>query len=157
MRVQDTSSVLFGLDIDLFWSKVDRGAPDACWLWKGGHSMGYGSVGWEFQGKPRYTRAHRIAWILTHGEIPKGLCVCHKCDTPPCCNPGHFFLGTLSENQRDKIAKGRARGHPVLTSQQVIEIRARWVEGGVLQRSLAGEYGVSPSLVSAIIRGKRRS
>jgi hypothetical protein len=118
--------------------------------------MGYGSVGWEFQGKRRYTRAHRIAWILTHGEIPKGLCVCHGCDTPPCCNPGHFFLGTLSENQRDKFVKGRAMpGHRVLTPEQVALIRTRWAGEDVRQISLAREYGVSPSLVSAIIRGKR--
>jgi hypothetical protein len=155
MRVQDTSSVLFGLDIDLFWSKVDRGAPDECWLWRAGRSMGYGSVGWEFQGRARYVRAHRAAWILTNGEIPSGLCVCHKCDTPLCCNSHHFFLGTLSENQRDKIAKGRAvAGYRILTPSQVAVIRSEYAAGGVTQRELGMRFGVSSSAISKITRGQ---
>ena len=53
--------------------------------------------------------AHRLAWELANGPIPDGLCVCHTCDNPPCCNVGHLFLGTTAENVADKIAKGR---HP---------------------------------------------
>jgi hypothetical protein len=64
---------------------------------------GYGLQ--KFHGKTRL--AHRVAWMLAHGEIPDGLCVLHRCDNPPCINIDHLFLGTHADNVADKMAKGR--------------------------------------------------
>lgn len=99
--------------IERFWSRVDRSAgPDACWPWVGGtfHSFGYGVM--KFNGKNH--GAHRIAYELSNGPIPNGLCVCHACDNPPCCNPVHLWVGTNVENTADRNSKGRnARGEKV--------------------------------------------
>ena len=54
-------------------------------------------------------RTHRIAWELTNGPIPNGLCVLHRCDNPPCLNIEHLFLGTQAETVADMSAKGRVR------------------------------------------------
>ena len=59
-------------------------------------------------GRLMYT--HRVMWIATHGAIPEGLCVLHRCDNPPCCNVEHLFLGTKQDNSHDARAKGRMRG-----------------------------------------------
>ena len=57
--------------------------------------------------------AHRYKWIITNGDIPKGMFVCHKCDNPKCVNIDHLFLGTAMDNMRDKMTKNRHRfGNP---------------------------------------------
>ena len=38
---------------------------------------------------------------------PKGAVVCHRCDTPMCVRPDHLFPGTMRDNARDCILKGR--------------------------------------------------
>jgi hypothetical protein len=95
--------------------------------------------------------AHRYSYELTHGDIPTGMNVCHRCDVRNCVNPDHLFIGTAADNQADKVAKGRQlrgeqAGMAVLTNKQVLEIRA----AVGLQREIATKYGVSRPLVSMI-------
>lgn len=61
-----------------------------CGLWLGtcDHD-GYPLIKWN--GKT--VRAARLLWRLKHGPIPEGMEVLHRCDTPPCMNDDHFFLG----------------------------------------------------------------
>jgi hypothetical protein len=85
-----------------FWSRIPR--TTGCWEWKAGcFDNGYGA----FKSQGKQYHAHRLVWELTRGKIPSGLLVCHKCDNPRCCNPEHLFLGTVSDNAKDAVAKGR--------------------------------------------------
>lgn len=91
-----------------FWAKVDR-SSDGCWEWTGGRfDEGYGTI----RVAGRSLKTHRVAWELVQGAIPEGLCVCHRCDNPPCCRPDHLFLGTREENNRDRDEKGRGARRP---------------------------------------------
>lgn len=85
-----------------YWASTSK-----CWLWRGAtDTKGYGCLGYT----GTTTRANRLAWLCFFGEIPSGLLVCHHCDNPRCCNPFHLFLGTVSDNAKDSVAKGRWNG-----------------------------------------------
>jgi hypothetical protein len=139
-----------------FWRYVEPMMDDrGCWEWAGGLRNHYGLFR-----HPLTRYAHRASWVISFGEIPEGLDVCHHCDNPSCVNPAHLFLGTHQENVTDCVRKGRRApthgefaGRHILTFEQVSSIRDR-VARGEVQRHLAREYSVSVSTVSAIIKGR---
>ena len=128
-----------------FWSKVDVGDPRECWEWLAGMQGSYGSFWINYQ----TWYAHRVAWVLTYGPIPEGLCVCHHCDNQACCNPYHLFLGTIADNNLDALRKGRLRTK--LTEEEASEIRELYTTGKYSQLEIADEFGVSRCHVSRII------
>lgn len=140
--------------VSLFWSKVDIGNPDDCWPYTNRIcSWGYGNVRFE----NKQTTAHRVAWILTNGDIPDGLFALHKCDNPPCCNPAHLFLGTHTDNMRDMIKKGRhVKGedsiYSKLNEDQVKEIRK--LKPLFSHSQLGAKFGVSRSAIYHIVKRK---
>ena len=91
-----------------FWSKVNIKSENDCWEWKLSlFKNGYGQV--TIKQKKYY--AHRVAYIIAHGEITKPV-IMHSCDNPICCNPNHLSQGTQKENlsgaiERNRIKKGK--------------------------------------------------
>lgn len=138
------------------WDRVDcSGGSDACWPSSYTKSKrGYGVA--AFRGHS--IAAHRLAWIATNGPIGAGLCVLHRCDNPPCCNPEHLFLGTRRDNSHDAIRKGRnafgeRNGIAKLRAKDVVEIRADIARGLTLVE-IAAKFGVTPQNIGAIKRGR---
>ena len=116
-----------------------------CWLWIGkSHGKHY----------PRVRNGesmHRIAWELTRGPIPDGMCVLHRCDNMRCVRPSHLFLGTHADNVRDMVSKGRnVRGRyqwaAKLTEAKVRKIR-KLLAGGYTQKSIADTFGVTSAAI----------
>src|ERR1700742_4367567 len=81
-----------------------------CLIWQGKPAEdGYGRL----RVAPGRTElAHRYAWTIRHGPIPKGAILCHRCDERRCVNPDHLFLGTHAINSADRKAKMKAIADP---------------------------------------------
>jgi hypothetical protein len=123
---------------------------NGCWVWRGGKTDEYGSIGY----KGRSPRVHRLYWLLSGRTIPEGLGLLHGKDCSKACyNPEHLHPGNQSENALD-CHRDNTMTHAKLTSEQILEIRAR-TDKTIVQ--LAEEYNVSFQHISAIITRKRWS
>lgn len=161
---------------DRFWNKVKRcehgACRECCWEYQGSRNKkGYGKFSvrrgaWEI--------ASRVAWQLIYGPLAGSVCVLHKCDNPPCCNPLHLFIGTIADNNSDMRAKGHSavgdrngarrfperlpRGdehHQAKITYVIADaIRIAYDNGSASMHTLARKYGVSVSQVWNVIHHK---
>ncbi len=135
-------------------SRVHKIPETGCWLWDGYlNKHGYG----HFRSFNKKILAHRASYQVYYGEIPEGLLVCHKCDTPACVNPDHLFLGTHKDNsldalRKDRIARGAYNGKTKLTEEAVIDIRT----SSLSRKELAEKYGTTVGYVKNLRARKRR-
>lgn len=139
-----------------FFAGIEADPNGGCWFW-GAASDGHGYGVMNVMGTVEKT--HRLSWRLFRGEIPDGLHVLHRCDTPPCVNPVHLFLGTPADNSADKHSKGRdnpSRGsdhfRAKLTEEAAVAI-VQEVRRGRTHRDIGREYGISHAVVGEIARG----
>lgn len=156
---------------DRFWPKVEK-VPGGCWIWMANHlPKGYGMIFLRREGRKNVVGyAHRVAYEMAFGPVPDGLSVLHRCDNPPCVKTepderfpgGHLFVGTISDNTQDMLAKGRGftpacagelHGHAKMTRAQVEEAKARHAAGGISYCALGREYGVSDVAIRRAILG----
>ena len=72
---------------------------------------GYGKIS-NRPGAPIGT--HVAMWIVTHGPVPEGLVVRHKCDNRKCVKIEHLELGTLKDNSQDMVKRDRCNKHRLL-------------------------------------------
>lgn len=140
-------------------SKIERVPESGCWLWTGATSdFGHGLIGLGRRHEG-LGRTHRVSWELVNGQVPEDAYVLHKCDVACCCNPSHLYLGTLKDNSRDCMVRGRNvfpdnRGERAtwarLKIDNVREIRSKRESGAAYAR----RFGVSRSAIYEIWRGK---
>ncbi len=140
-----------------FWGNVKKSR--GCWEWTAHvHWTGYGRA-W-YMG--RKEQAHRLAWNLEVGPIPKGLLMLHKCDNRKCVRPSHLFPGTYKENTQDMIRKGRDNRKPMpgelhpnakLTDRdavRILELRGT----GLTRTEIGTMFGVSIGPINSIFDGR---
>lgn len=120
---------------------------------------GYKRVILSKNGKKRKQLVHRLVMLAFVGECPEGMQVCHYNGDPADNRIENLRYGTPKENMRDRDRHGRthhSRGEKSGTAKTTLavvnEIRERYGKGGVMQKDLAEEYGLSKMAVSRIVR-----
>ena len=91
-----------------------------CWLWLG--SWDPRKYGQLRVGKKLRAASH-VSLELAGTPVPMGMFACHRCDTPPCVNPAHLFIGTQRDNIADSLRKGRMKAPPLAKPGQGRKLR----------------------------------
>lgn len=142
-----------------FFNNINLPNNNECMLWIGYiHPSGYGHL--RYNGNLH--RAHRFSYEYFIGKIEPDMFVCHSCDVRACVNPGHLFMGTVQDNNKDCYLKGRQRAFPgakvnkgddhgmsKLTVEKVIDIKNR-LKNGESVSVLAKLFNVTYGAISHI-------
>jgi hypothetical protein len=98
---------------------------------------------------------HRVVYMLFKGEIPKGKCICHKCNNSLCINPDHLYAGSRKDNTQDMIKSNRyykwSGNKRKLSDNDIINIR----NSPLSSYELAEIYPVTPTHIRRIRAGTR--
>jgi hypothetical protein len=150
-----TKGGLMRNEFDRFIDKVNK--TDSCWIWTGSkYRGGYGQFRRLVEGKWKMAKTHRYSYEYFKGEIPKGHFICHTCDNPSCVNPEHLFSGTLKDNAKDMLMKGRNKygrnpKHNWLDWETVDNIRKDHTLG-LSYNDLCVKYKQSKAQISRVIK-----
>jgi hypothetical protein len=111
---------------------------------------GYPKISWD--NKKMYLS--RFIYTEMFGDIPEGLVIRHKCDNPACINPEHLELGTVADNNHDRVIRGRGlKGEQIhrsiLTENKVREIK-KMLNLGIPQKDIAEKFNIKDYVVSQI-------
>lgn len=137
---------------------------NGCWIWTGARSS------YLRDGKPYYgafhlegkvVDAHKAAWLLFRGEVPRWHLVCHDCpagDDKRCVNPEHLFTASRQEHGSDTRFKGQTcigtrNGAHKFTERDVSRIKRLHAVYGISQRALARHYHVACFAIFRIVHG----
>lgn len=116
---------------------------------------GYRTVSLSLEGKESCCRVHRLVWEAFRGPLAPGLVVNHLDGVP-----GHNALAnleavTVAENVRHAFrVLGRNPGATKLNATTAEEIRHLAADGATFA-SIGREFGVSITMVSAIVHGEQ--
>lgn len=76
-------------------------APSGCIEWTACLDRdGYGVFQVKDRGRVTLLAAHRVAFVLEHGQVPEGMTIDHKCENRKCVNGKHLQALTRTDNTR---------------------------------------------------------
>lgn len=128
-----------------------------CWGWNGSiEKNGYARM--SCRDIPA-RHAHVASFLLFKGNIPKEKQINHLCLKRHCTNPDHLYLGTQTENMKDKIlanrqAKGSKNGNSKLTEDCVKKIK-NLLSNGEKASVIAKIFSVTPEQIYNISSGSQ--
>lgn len=147
--------------LEFYLAHVDE-PSEGCRIWPYRLSVyGYGVVNVEPMRGPH--PVHRMACENHWGPpVPPRIHAAHLpvvCHNRACWAWEHVRWATVAENSADRdldgtTPRGEAAWNTKVTAAQVVEMRARFAAGGITQRALGIEYGMSQTAVGRIVNRK---
>ena len=164
--------------ISKFYDRLDY-KDNGCIFLKG-NTQNNGYMNWWYrhdegeQRRLRFITAHRFAALIsgkfTEDQVNE-YCVLHDCDQHydnndisyrQCVNPDHLFIGTVQDNIKDCIKKGRYVKPPRMLGEDnynatLTQLQAEWVIENhykITQKRMAEILNLSPSTIQAIHMNK---
>jgi hypothetical protein len=125
----------------------------ACDLWVGWRDRkGRAQLCW--QGVAQYVP--RLLWEIHNGAIPAGKVVSHTCGNggEGCVSLQHLVLKDRGEVMSDNVA-GSNNVRAKLTEADVREIRRLILQGVLVPKQIAKQFGVTDQAIRLIKNGKR--
>jgi len=158
MRSEDSS--ISPADMTRFLTKVDLPRRDGGCTERTASATndGYG----KFWLNGSLELAHRVAYRIFAGPIPRGLHILHNCDNPPCVNFRHLHPGDDTMNMEEAykrhgyrtILSGELNSHAKLTELDVHEIRRLYASGRISQPLIGILFHISRTHVNRIVNFK---
>ena len=110
-------------------------------------------------GERRYVQAHRLVYQYFYGDIPNGMTINHINGKVDDNRPTNLELMTMGEQNSHAVKighrsmSGEDNNNSILSESDVASIRVL-AGGGMMQKDIARQFGVSRSQVSRIVNGK---
>ena len=139
-----------------FLMLVDQ-SGNGCWPWKGPrHSSGRGRYLWRAKdgGDDKYVLAHRVAYYLATGELPRYLR--SLCGNLSCCKASHYWKKPSPGQWKPEVKKairGRVRQ---LSTEEVRHVRLL-ASLSNNEAEVGDRFGLSKRQVADIALGKVRT
>lgn len=115
--------------LERFHVKYHVNPVTGCWIWgaasipQRGSTQGNRYGMFHYNGKMGY--AHRFAYEVWHGPIPKGMTIDHRCRTTLCVNALHLEAVSLRTN----VQRGALQVHPIVVKAANRECRnGHWLD-----------------------------
>ena len=137
-----------------FFLLVDQ-SGDGCWPWLGPrHSSGAGRYLWRTEdgGNDRYVLAHRVAYFLSTGELPKYMR--NLCGNLSCCKASHWWAkptGRWKPKPR-KAKRGSVRRLPASDIEHIRLLDSL----GSDEDEIGQRFGLTKRQVADVAMGKVR-
>jgi len=77
--------------------------PDQCWIWKPLKHLKRKKA----KDRIHHEAPYRDFYLRIVGPIPANVVLRHTCDNRMCMNPNHLKPGTIQDNVKDMVARGR--------------------------------------------------
>lgn len=107
-----------------FFTRVSPEPNTGCWLWTGScFSLGYG----QFHINRCPKLAHRVAYEMLVGPIPRGLELDHLCHVRSCVNPQHLRPATRRQNQSNLRGKSEGKFSSKHVGVNLARKEGKWV------------------------------
>lgn len=108
-----------------------------CCGWPGGRNAdGVARVVWQQDGRRNKVAAHRLAYLLEHGEIGEDQALSRTCENVLCVNPEHIVIGRrgrkIKPREKKPVKEKRSKEYPgqILILEDVPErVRAKFYKG----------------------------